>query len=284
MTRRNYLNFTTPVGVGFSTVAQSGYSAFLIHETGHLKPVTNWNHPGVDSPFWRFYHNPQPGSFIRHEDRDIALHAERVVLIPADTLFDCCGPVDTEHFWIHFTVSRHDHWQGHSALHGPQVLPMDDTLRALISDALKAHQAKDHPLRVQRLYHLSAALLHTSFSRLDVPLASTLPPALTELLDLIEKAPHSDLSNPYLARRAGLGVEKFIRWFREHLAQTPAAYVVSARLRLAKQLLALSDKSVDQIAEETGFPNRHYFSRVFAKQVGCGPAEFRLRQGRKKGR
>lgn len=278
MTRRNYLNFTTPVGVGFSTVAQSGYSAFLIHETGHLAPVTDWNHTGVDSPFWRFYHNPQPGCFIRHAGNDIPLNPDRVVLIPADTLFDCCGPVPAEHFWIHFTVN-----QGRPNLPSPQVLPVDETIRALLSDALKTHRNREHELRVQRLYHLSAALLHTSFSRLEVPLASSLPPALTEILALIDKAPHSDLSNPFLARRAGLGVEKFIRWFREHLAETPAAYVVATRIRLAKQLLALTDHSVDQIAAETGFPNRHYFSRVFARQVGCGPAEFRLRQGRRKG-
>ena len=280
MSRRNYLNFTTPSGVNFSAVAQSDYSAFLIHETGHLSPVPNWNHPGVDSPFWRFYYNPQPGCFVRYRDQEIPLDENSVVLIPANTVFDCCGPVDAEHFWIHFTVNRHDN----AVLQGPQVLAVDETLRALLGDALQVHQNREDALRVQRLYHLSAALLHTSFGRLNMPLASTLPAALTELLALIDKAPHSDLSNPFLARRAGLSVEKFIRWFREHLAQTPAAYVMSARVRLAKQLLALSDKSVDQIAVEAGFPNRHYFSRVFAREVGCGPAEFRLRQGRRRGR
>ena len=280
MSRRNYLNFTTPAGVNFSTVAQSDYAAFLIHETGHLSSVPNWNHPGVDSPFWRFYHNPRPGCFVRYENREIPLDANSVMLIPANTVFDCCGPVDAEHFWIHFTVNRPDN----ALLQRPQVLAVDETLRALLGDALRLHPCHTDELRVQRLYHLSAALLHTSFSRLEVPLASALPAALNELLALIERAPHSDLSNPFLAKRAGLGVEKLIRCFREHLAQTPAAYVMSARVRLAKQLLALSDKSVDQIAVETGFPNRSYFSRVFAREMGCGPAEFRSRQGRRRGR
>lgn len=280
MSRRKYLNFTTPVGVSFSAVAQSGGAAFLIHETGCLRPVRNWNHPGVDSPFWRFYHNPTPGALLRHEDRELPLTPDHVVLIPANTVFDCCGPVDAEHFWIHFTAHRH----GDTVLQGPQVIKADSTLKALLADTIQAHADQDEPLRVQRLYHLSAALLHTSFSRLPVALGSSLPPALTELLALIDKAPHTDLGNPFLAKLAGLSVERFIRWFRQHLGVTPAAYVTAARIRLAKPLLALSDKSVDQIAAETGFPNRHYFSRVFAKQVGCGPAEFRLRQGRRTGR
>jgi AraC family transcriptional regulator of arabinose operon len=48
--------------------------------------------------------------------------------------------------------------------------------------------------------------------------------------------------------------------------------------------LALTDKTIDQIAVETGFPNRHYLSRMFARQVGCGPAEFRHGNASEKGR
>ncbi len=280
MSGRKYLNFTTPHGVSMAAFAQSGLSAFLIHETGYLDPVSHWNHEGVDSPFWRFYYNPKAGCFLRHAGRTIPLQADRVVLIPANTVFDCCGPVDAEHFWIHFTVNHHSHIR----VRGPQVVAVDATLKALLNDALNLCRGTRQALHTQRLYHLSAALLHTSFSRLEQPLASELPTALVDLLALIDKAPHSDLNNLFLATRAHMGVEKFIRWFRSHLGQTPAAYVSESRVRQARQLLALSDKSIDQIAIETGFPNRHYFSRVFARLVGCGPAEFRLRQRVRKGR
>ena len=46
---------------------------------------------------------------------------------------------------------------------------------------------------------------------------------------------------------------------------------------------ALTHKTIDQIAIEHGFPNRHYFTRMFARQTGCGPAEFRQRQHNRKG-
>ena len=81
-----------------------------------------------------------------------------------------------------------------------------------------------------------------------------------------------------------MSVERFIRSFREHTGQTPAAYVLATRIRLAGEALALTDKTIDQIAVETGFPNRHYLSRMFARQVGCGPAEYRARQRERKGR
>lgn len=279
MQRRQYLNFTTPHGVDMAAMSQSGFSGLLIHESGHIPSLHHWNHPGVDSPFWRFYHNPQPGNHIRHQGADIQLTPDRVVLIPANTVFDCCGPQAPPHFWIHFTVARHTR----ITLDAPLVVPMDAAMQALLDDAIRLHEDAADPLRTQRLFHLSSALLHLAFSRMQVPLAPTLPENLVELLALIERAPHGDLSNPFLASRLGMGVERFIRWFREHMKETPANYVIATRVRLAKQRLLLTDKTIDQTAAECGFPNRHYFSRMFARDVGCGPAEFRKRQRERKG-
>ena len=278
-TRRRYLNFTTPVGVNLAAVAQSGFSSFLIHETGYRKELTGWNHEGVDSPFWRFYHNATPGCFIRHGGLEISLNKDCVVLIPANAVFDCCGPVTASHFWIHFTVTG----PGRADMESPVVLPVDGVFRSLLADATARHGSEPCDMRDQRLYHTSAALLHVAFSRVEVELARRLPEPLIALLAAIHNAPNGDFSNMLLAQRMGMGVEKFIRWFREQTGQTPAAYVAAARVRLAKEALALSDKTIDQIAVAHGFPNRHYFSRVFTRQVGCGPAEFRARQRVRKG-
>jgi len=39
----------------------------------------------------------------------------------------------------------------------------------------------------------------------------------------------------------------------------------------------LSEETIDQIAEDAGFANRHHMSLVFKKLAGCGPATFRRR-------
>lgn len=279
MSRRQYLNFTTPHGVDMAAVSQSGFSGLLIHECGYMQCLKHWDHTGVDSPFWRFYHNPQAGNYLRYEGAHIPLTPDVVVLIPANTIFDCCGPAEPAHFWIHFSVMRHVRMP----LTAPLVLRVDALLHALLAEATHLHAETAEPLRVQRLFHVSSALLHLAFSRVELPLAPTLPEPLMELLALMERAPHGDLSNAFLAARVGLRVERFIRWFRQHVGETPANYVIATRVRLAKQRLLLTDKTVDQIAVECGFPNRHYFSRMFSRAVGCGPAEFRKRQRERKG-
>ena len=278
--KRKYLNYTTPVGVSLSPVARAGWSAFLIHESGYQPALENWNHEGVDSPFWRFYHNPTSGCHLRYEGRDIPLEPDMCVLIPANIIFDCCGPLLASHYWLHFTVSR----LSGSVPKGPVIIPLDKTLRVLIQAVLRTHDEPVSEVRDQRLHHESAALLHSTFARLDLPTVPTLPDRLLDVLALIQKAPHSELSNPFLADRAGMSLENFIRAFRQHVGQTPAAYVTATRLRLAGEALVLTDKTIDQIAIEHGFPNRHYFTRMFTRHQGCGPAEFRARQHRRRGR
>lgn len=276
----NYLNYTTSIGVPLAHVAKAGWSPFLIHDTGFHPDLKDWNHPNVDSPFWRFYHNLSPGCHIRYRDQNMDLEPASCALIPANTIFDCCGPVPTQHFWVHFTVHR----LSGEVPRTPIVISMDETLRILINATLSSLSTHLTRPNEQRLYHEAAALLHSAFARLELPTAQTLPEPLLEVLTLIQKAPHSYLSNPFLAERAGMSLERFIRAFRQHVGQTPAAYVTATRLRLAGEMLVLSDKSIDQIAVEHGFPNRHYFSRLFTRSFGCGPAEFRARQNRKRGK
>jgi AraC-like DNA-binding protein len=277
---RKYLNYTTPWGVSLSPIAKAGWSAFLIHECGYQPALADWNHDGVDSPFWRLYHNPQPGCHIRFHGEDIALGPDVFVLIPANTIFDCCGPVLACHCWLHFTVTR----LAGNVPEAPVVLAATPLLKAMVSAVIETHQQSADEMRDQRLHHQSAALLHAVFAEWDLPPSPAIPERLLEVLALIQQAPHSDLSNGFLSERSGMSLERFIRTFREHTGITPAAYVLNTRLRLAGEALALTDKTIDQIAVENGFPNRHYFTRMFARQFGCGPAEFRARQHRRRGR
>ncbi|MEI9895432.1 MAG: AraC family transcriptional regulator [Chthoniobacter sp.] len=112
------------------------------------------------------------------------------------------------------------------------------------------------------------------------PIAPEAPERLDHLLRFLHSQLAADLSNAVLARRAAMGESAFIRWFKEHTGATPAIYVQQARAHHAAQLLALTDRTIEQIAADCGFPNRYYFTRVFRRHLGAGPAEYRKRQVR----
>jgi AraC family transcriptional regulator of arabinose operon len=71
--RRKYLNYTTPGAWTSPRIATADWTPFLIHESGYQPRLEDWNHQGVDSPFWRFYYNPKPGCHLLFQGRKIPL-------------------------------------------------------------------------------------------------------------------------------------------------------------------------------------------------------------------
>ncbi|UOQ95450.1 DNA-binding response regulator [Halobacillus shinanisalinarum] len=83
-------------------------------------------------------------------------------------------------------------------------------------------------------------------------------------LSLKEVARHVGRSPSYFSHILS---NKYERSFREMLSYT--------RVQKAKEMLASSDETIQNIAHSTGFNNPNYFSRVFKSTTGQTPREYR---------
>lgn len=64
--------------------------------------------------------------------------------------------------------------------------------------------------------------------------------------------------------------------FNAQYHMTPSRYITMLRIRRAQQLLNYDmNLSIRQIGEAVGYPEQSYFSRIFKKNVGISPAEYR---------
>lgn len=79
-----------------------------------------------------------------------------------------------------------------------------------------------------------------------------------------------------LAEAAFLSERECYRVFRECLHTTPTHYMMSCRLQEACKLLIESNVSVTEIAYTCGFGSGSYFSRVFTREIGRTPVEYRV--------
>ena len=67
----------------------------------------------------------------------------------------------------------------------------------------------------------------------------------------------------------------FIRSFKQYMRLSPAQYILSLRMVNAQSLLENTDYNIGEIAEIVGYDNQLYFSRVFKKEFGLSPAQYR---------
>ena len=67
----------------------------------------------------------------------------------------------------------------------------------------------------------------------------------------------------------------FAKKFKKVMGLAPMEYLRNARIEQAKEWMAVTDKSITEIAEELGFQTLQHFSAVFLKATGISPRKYR---------
>ena len=84
-----------------------------------------------------------------------------------------------------------------------------------------------------------------------------------------------DINIEEYAVSRGMSVSWFIRNFKKSTGTTPMQFITSIRITNAQMLLETTNYAVNEIARIVGYDNPLYFSRLFHKQKGCSPSEYR---------
>lgn len=94
-------------------------------------------------------------------------------------------------------------------------------------------------------------------------------------------AEHYDHAAPVAAmiELSGLTERSFKRRFSRATGLKPMQYVHTLRLEEAKQMLEASEQPVEAIANAVGYEDGSFFGRLFRRNVGLTPAQYRKRFG-----
>lgn len=80
------------------------------------------------------------------------------------------------------------------------------------------------------------------------------------------------------AQAAGVNPAYLSYLFRQEMKVGFSNFLLSCRMKCAMEMLQKSNLKVREVAEQSGFHDYHYFAKVFKKQNGVSPAEYRKRQ------
>lgn len=98
---------------------------------------------------------------------------------------------------------------------------------------------------------------------------------LQEIKDYLDQHYTEKITLDALAERFYINKFYLTRVFKEQFGQPVTSYLVQLRITQAKRMLRFTDHTIESIAQNCGFNDANYFSRLFKKVEGLAPGEYR---------
>lgn len=96
---------------------------------------------------------------------------------------------------------------------------------------------------------------------------------------ILDNYSQEDLTLNSVASHVNVSPNHLSAMFSQKTGQTFVKYLTDIRMNRAKELLKCTNKRSNEISEEIGYKDPHYFSHLFKKNVGCTPLQYRERSG-----
>lgn len=230
--------------------------------------LQQWNLHKLIDPYWRLYCPVEGRATVLCGETEMNLLPGRLYLIPPRTVISSHNPVPFTKWYVHFILGRPDL----RSVPGIYSCPVDELAERYL-DSLS--RARGEPCNWE-----SAALVIHALGKLP-PYAWTdqkLDPRVLRAMEFLQANLSRRITAEDAARAAGVSVRNLNHLFRSQLRLAPMTVLLSYRLDRACHLLRHTDQSIEQVAENCGFPNRYYFSRMLKQHRGVSPAAYRKGQ------
>ncbi len=238
----------------------------------------DWNTANVRSGYWRLYENDAPGSALRLQNGEIYdLGPGFVHFIPPDVTFSCLNQKLVQHTYVHFDLIGVTSLIVERLFTKPLSLEIQPGMHHLLAGLQRpALDSMEQLCAAKALVYACLAPLFAQSHQAMSLIASGFGP-VQAAVEYIDANIPENITNIGLARTCHVSEDHFVRLFKRHVGTTPAQYIIDRRVAAATQALSFTSHSIEQIAEDLGFGNRYYFSRVFKRRMGIPPAAYRRR-------
>jgi len=167
-------------------------------------------------------------------------------------------------------------------LHYQRAVGIDDTVaRQLLSSVLPAIAQPEHahPLFLDHVVLAMAGHVAHAYGGVRATrrhhrggLASR---QLTRVMELMSSSLMEGPGLSQLANECGLSPRHFARAFRQSTGVPPHRWLLRHRVQRAKELLRQQTLPLAGIALRCGFADQSHFTRVFSREVGLSPGQWR---------
>jgi AraC-like DNA-binding protein len=98
---------------------------------------------------------------------------------------------------------------------------------------------------------------------------------MAEIMIFINENFASSLTTKKVAEQFYMNVSYFCEYFKKYTGRTFTKYLATVRLDRAARLVSHTDKSIAEIAADSGFGSVSQFLRCFKRKFNCTPGDMR---------
>lgn len=95
------------------------------------------------------------------------------------------------------------------------------------------------------------------------------------MLSFIQENFDEKISVRDIAASASISESECLRCFRDSINTTPISYLLSFRIQQAASMLTATDEKISFVAQQCGFDDMSYFTKLFRRIKGQTPSEYR---------
>ena len=247
--------------------------------SSHYKLPTWW-HSG--RPDWQLLYVASGKAHFYIKDQEVIVTAGNMVLYqPKQEMhYEYFGKDKPEVYWVHFTggqvrsiLKRHD-------------VPMDNNVFYVGNSPTYGYLFKEMILELQTCrvgyeallsMYLEQIFVLVQRSRLDKSpvVSSHLQEEMGIARRYFQEHYNEDINIEEYALSRNMSVSYFLKKFKEVTTKSPMQYILGIRISNAVSLLESTDYNVTEISTIIGYDNPLYFSRIFKKQKGVSPSDYR---------
>lgn len=259
----------------------------------------DWNWKNVRSPFARLYYVTEGTAQIEMPSGVYTLTPNHLYFIPAYTMHSYICDSAFSHYYIHIyedlqsDTSILEEWEFPVEVNAcstdlelikrlcfinpflklPQSDPdVYDNHHTLVSN-IQLNQRRPFCDKVESRGILF--VLMSRFLKYAVPKAEVKDDRIQMSLNYIRKNIGSRLEIDFLADKACMSKDHFIRVFKRETGETPNVYITKRKLEKAELTLVTTALPIKSIADSLGYDDYSYFNRIFKKNAGVTPQQYR---------
>ncbi len=194
--------------------------------------------------------------------------------------YEYYGEDKTEVYWIHFTGSdvknilrKYGLKDKERIFHVGSSMEYERIFKRIIIELQRCQDNYEEMLTLL-LTHL-LIVFDRELSREHIITNEYMDREMDNAVSYFNENYNKNISIEQYAESRGMSVSWFIRNFKKFTGTAPMQFIVSLRINNAQILLEQTNYTINEIAKIVGYDDQLYFSRLFRKQKGFSPSQYR---------